>query len=495
MQFGLIEAVSHWGKYRPDKVALISNGRPIDYSTLLLKAKNIAQAIVETTNGCRIAVATGRKMAFIAALLGVMRAGRSAVVLNPLLPEDAFGVTIDDTKPDAIVQDRDIVSSLPPGALVSVPQVIVDTLESQPSRDIPWPDYKITDEWGIVFSSGSTGVPKGIERDHDSMITEIIGWSLELPLTKESVFYVGRPIFYTGGLVLALSSLFVGGTVIANDYRDDDDPEEVWSDYKRESEVQPIEWAFFVPDQLRAFTNAKHRLDTPGKSILVMGAPITGTEKRAARDVLGSQIVESWGNSESLGTITEPQDLDERADSIGRPFLTDELFVVDDNLEIATPGAVGRLAGAETAGFREYSNRPKATKIVKREKLIISDDIGYMDEEGYFYLKGRIQDFVVQGTKYVFLPDIGNELRQHPDIREAEVCAIGDDRVELVAAIVPSQESVLTAEQYCLALNGNLDAEQKLSRVVLMTALPHLPSGKVDRLEVRRRILEEDNSK
>ena len=302
MQFGLIEAVSHWGRYRPDKVALISNHRPINYSTLLLKAENIAQAILDTTSGRRVAVATGRKTSFIAALLGVMRAGRSAVVLNPLLPEDEFGVTIDDTKPDAIVQDRDAASRLPSSTLISVPRVIVDALENHSSRNIAWPDYKPTDEWGIVFSSGSTGTPKGIERDHNSMITEIIGWSLELPLTKDSVFYIGRPIFYTGGLVLSLSSLFVGGTIITNDYRDGDDPEEVWSDYERESEVQPIEWAFFVPDQLRAFTTAKHRLGTPGKSILVMGAPITGAEKRAARDVLGSQIVESWGNSESLGT-------------------------------------------------------------------------------------------------------------------------------------------------------------------------------------------------
>ena len=177
MQFGLIEAVNHWGRYRPDKVAFISNRRPVKYNTLLLKAENIAQAILNTTSGCRVAVATGRKTAFIAALLGVMRAGRSAVVLNPLLPEDAFGVTIDDTKPAAIVQDRDAASRLTSSTLVSVPRVIVGALDSHSSRDIPWPDYKPTDEWGIVFSSGSTGVPKGIERNHDSMITEIIGWS------------------------------------------------------------------------------------------------------------------------------------------------------------------------------------------------------------------------------------------------------------------------------------------------------------------------------
>ena len=68
-----------------------------------------------------------------------------------------------------------------------------------------------------------------------------------------------------------------------------------------------------------------------------MGAPISGNEKRAARVALRSNIVESWGNSESLGTITEPNDLDSRPDSVGRPFLTDELLVVDDSLQPCRP--------------------------------------------------------------------------------------------------------------------------------------------------------------
>ena len=323
------------------------------------------------------------------------------------------------------------------------------------------------------------------------MVAEIIGWSLELPLTRDSVFYIGRPLFYTGGLVLALANLFVGATVIANDLCDDDDADEVWSDYERETGRHDVEWAFFVPDQLRAFVTAERRLTTPGKYILVMGAPITGETKVAARNVLCSEIVESWGNSESLGTITEPHDLDERPDSIGRPFLTDDLFIVDDELRICKPGELGRLAGSETAGFREYANKPEATKAVKRDKLILSDDIGYVDEAGFFYVKGRLQDLIVRGHTSVFLPDVAERLRNRPEIQEVDVSVVKNtDEPDLVAAVVLKNGTTDKPNDYCATVNSELPPNEQLSFIVFLPALPRLPAGKIDRLELQRKVSE-----
>ena len=491
MQFGLIEAVRHWGQYRRQKVALLSNGSPTTYGDLLLNAERTAQAIRDHGSVNRVAVAAKHKAAFVTALLGVMRAGKSAVILNPHLGEEPLRVTISNTSPELLVQDGELADTWSPRALAGVPRLTVDTLRREPVGNLPWPEYRSTTEWGVVFSSGSTDLPKGIERDHNSMVAEVVGWCLELPMTKNSVLYIGRPLFYTGGLVLTLASLFVGATVIANDYDDDDDPAKVWLDYQRELAAQEIEWAFFTPDQLRAFTRTKLTQRRYAKFILVMGAKITGVEKRAARDVLGSQIVESWGNSESLGTITEPEDLDRRPDSIGRPFLTDDLWVVDDSLKPCAPGELGRIAGADTAGFYQYSNRPDATKKVKRKALIISDDVGYTDETGYFFIAGRDQDLVVRGNASVFLPAIADKIRAREDVLEVELCASdvhGAD--EFVAAIVLASGVTTNTEELRASLNADLDSEEQLTMVVVLDALPRLASGKVDRLAVRRRVFE-----
>ena len=224
-----------------------------------------------------------------------------------------------------------------------------------------------------------------------------------------------------------------------------------------------------------------------------MGAKIGGDTKLAARELLGSKIVESWGNSEALGTITRPEDLDERPESIGRPFLTDELFVVDEGRKRCQPGELGHLAGSETAGFTEYANRPDDTQLVKRDNMIVSDDLAYMDEQGYFYIKGRVQDLVVRGGASIFLPDVAEKLRHRPEVGEVDIHAFeGPDGPSLVAAIVFSQPLDISEVEYCVDLNASLQPEERLARVVVRTSLPHLPSGKVDRLQLRHEIAEAD---
>ena len=486
MQFGLIEAIRHWGKYRGTKAAFISNGQATTYRDLFLRAEQVAQAIGDFGAEGRVAVAALHKAGFVVMLLGVMRAGNPAVVLNTHLGDEALSVTISDTMPDVLLQDSDLAGTCFPKALTSVPRVTVGGFQGGVSRNTPWPKYSSSSEWGVLFSSGSTGVPKGVERDHNSMITEIVGWCLELPLTKHSVFYIGRPLFYTGGLVLVLATLFVGGTVIANDYQDDDDPAEVWSDYQMTLSAHSVEWTFFVPDQVRAFVAANPTDHEHSKSILVMGAPISGDEKLAARTVLASQIVESWGNSESLGTITEPEDLDLRPESVGRPFLTDELDVIDDSFNPCEPGKVGRIAGGDTAGFQGYSNHPDATKQVKTRSMIISDDLGYTDSNGYFYVSGRLQDHVVRGGASLYLPTVATKIRAHPDIAEVEVCAITNgDAIHLCAAVVLTPVTTTNAEGLCATVNVGLDDQEQLLRILVLDALPKLASGKTDRLAVR----------
>ena len=491
MQFGLLEAVRHWSKFRRDEVALISNEQRITYGELYLKAERIAKAIHAQQPDRRVAVTTQRKSAFLAALLGVMRAGSSAIILNPRLTEASLGVTISDTAPDLVVQDRDLAKAWFPPVLEGIPTIIMEDLKPDLSSDIPWPEHSPDSEWGVVFSSGSTGVPKGIVRDHNSMITEVMGWCLELPLTRESVFYIGRPLFYTGGLVLALASLFVGATLIINDYHDDSDPDEVWSDFQKQLLVQEVDWAFFVPGQLRAFTRLARAPNRAAASILVMGAPISGAEKLKARDTLGSQIVESWGNSESLGTITEPKDLDLRPDSVGRPFLTDELWVVDDTLTPCAANEHGRIAGGETAGFEEYSNRPEATMKVKREKLIISDDMGYTDEFGYFYVTGRDQDILLRGNTFVSLSQVSAKIREQAGIVESEVCSLSSDADSLAAAIVLAPSCTEDVDVLLTRINSHLGPSEQLSQIALLDAFPRLVSGKVDRLAIQRCLCEE----
>lgn len=497
MQFGFSESVAHWGRYRPQAIGLIYNGEPLSYARLSASVDILAKRIhAQTQVKARIAIAAKSKAATLVGILAIARAGRSAVVLHHGLTNECLRVNLIDANPQTLLHDGSdshyskLFSEVLGGTTIEISEWLAHADLPRPLMT-SWPSTKPEDEWGIVFSSGTTGPSKAIVRDHYSMMTEHLGWCLELELRRGSTFYIGRPIFYTGGLVLALSTLTVCGCIILDDFADNDDPMLVWNAYQVACKARSVDCAFFIPDQLRLFCKLVKKSGTElgmAKIILVMGAPISGGEKIETASILRSDVIESWGNSESLGTITDPEDLKKRPDSIGRPFLTDELFIVDNEGQQRGPGEFGRIAGGLEAGFTGYSGREQETTRVRRDEFIVSDDIGYVDSDGYFYVQGREQDFVIIQGKSVVLPQVEAVIRLIPYVRECCVVAVNLslNDLQLVGAIVLSDP--ITSDQAILLESINKDANLNpgLSRIIILPALPRLPSGKVDRQGIIR---------
>jgi len=486
VQFGTAEAVDQWARYRPTSVAAYVSGTPWTYAELNgLAAATAAKVAAFASDQQRVAVACGSKLPLLAAILGVLRTGRSVVVVNTGLAEDIIRINLRDAAVETLMHDE---RHRHLGALVS-------SSATMPTRALtgtsipPLVRRGPSDEWGVLYSSGTTGIPKGIVRSHESIVTELLGWCLELGLTRHSRFYVGRPIYYGGGLVLALATLLVGGAAILNDHELGGSLEEIWTDYQRTLAVAPVDFAFFIPDQLRSFlrNDIGHRPPS-ARTILTMGQSITGAEKQQVVEAFGCEIVESWGNTESLGTITDPEDVRLRPDSIGRPFLTDELSVVDDECRPVRAFELGRLAGSESAGFLQYCNRPTETAHAKRESLILSEDIGYVDENGFFYVKGRLQDGVVlPNGSTVFVQQLETELRALPMVQDCCVIASSHagGEVGLLVALVgasPQPEGVLEdVVRRQLSTSGVASME-----IRILGELPRVPSGKVDRLAIQK---------
>ncbi|MBL7185214.1 MAG: acyl--CoA ligase [Phycisphaerae bacterium] len=496
MQFGVSEAVAHWGRYRSQVCAVIQGTRKISFGELNKLANGMAISLQEKyATGERIGIAVKPKLDFLVSLLGILRVGKSAVLLNTGLPDEALAVNMKDADLRFVIHDdvTEARKALFAGSAMvqglGIDAVLKRVNEESYCEPV-WPLRGPGDEWGVLYSSGTTGIPKGIERDHNSIVTELLGWCLELGLSRKSTFYIGRPIYYTGGLVLALSTLLVGGRIVLNDFANDNDPNEVWEDYQQTLKEMSLEWAFFVPDQLRSFLRIAQTQATPlrqAQTILVMGAPISGDDKVAVKCELGSDVVESWGNSESLGTITDPDDIKTRPNSIGRPFLTDELYIVDENCkQIIQPDTLGRIAGSEEAGFYKYCNRPDATRRVKQNNLIISEDIGYVDKDNYFYIRGRQQDCIVRNGETLFKSDIEGKLRRIKSVAECSISTrdINDTLFELIAVVVPSDSHSANKDVFLDEVNAVLTPNEKLTDVLLIKSMPHTSSGKIDRTAV-----------
>jgi fatty-acyl-CoA synthase len=215
-----------------------------------------------------------------------------------------------------------------------------------------------------------------------------------------------------------------------------------------------------------------------------MGGPISGDEKIRVSHLFRCNIVESWGNSESLGTITEAEDLANRPDSIGRPFVCDDLFIVDENLVPLAPGERGRIAGGIEAGFIRYCNRPEATDQARRDGLIISEDYGLQDEDGYFYILGRLSDNVVRDGRSIFLSQLEARIRSDEQINECCVTSIGDEEaVQIVAVVSPTVKT--DPGKILDRLNRMFPPYERID-YVLLADIPKVPSGKIDRLACKK---------
>ena len=485
LTFELLDCIDFWARHRGESLAVSSTTCSFSYSELLGTLDDICSS-VRSVDSNRIAVLASTKLATAIGVLSTSRCGGSSVVLNPHLPPELIRTCIEEARPEAILVAQEdaqawktVAERYKTMAALKHAQFSTSSVRRgvpQRARREPQSDR----EWAVLYSSGSTGTPKGIERDFQSMHTEFLGWCLELGLGTHSRFYVGRPVFYSGGLALTMSTLLAGGSVVLNEV-DGETAEALVDDIVLTARSGSLDWAFLVPDQVRLLlrSDATRRLHGCLKGVLVMGAAISGREKQCLATLLRCTVRESWGNSESLGTITDDEMLRECPDSIGRPFLGDRMCIVDEDGNECPTGDVGRLAGDQLAGFTRYTARPTDTDNTKQHNLIISEDLGWCDAKGRFFIGGRVQERVRVGGQDVFLAKLEEELRAHGLV--VAFCLTHrttDGSVEIGLVF----ETGTTTESQVWACLDRMSTPFSIARTTDVRALPRTASGKIDRI-------------
>ena len=483
MQFGAQECVRHWGRYRPKDTAIQTESESISYGEFDRRVDALASLIEARAEGARVGILCRSKTLCLLAFLAANRSGRSAITFHLGSAASELEDCISDTQPGLIITDKAGQRSISK-VVCSCPVVLYGDGDGTGGLPIGSHENESGDECCVLFSSGTTGRSKGIERDNYSMVTESIGWCLELALNRHTKFYVGRPIFYTGGLVLSLAMLTVGGTLVYADGIDDNDFRNAWDAFLRMSGRYDLDWGFFIPDQLRAFVAriGKQMGQRPLlRQILTMGAPISGEEKLGVSGALDCEVIEFWGNSESLGTITDVEDLVARSDSIGRPFLTDELYIVNDEGMKLGPNEIGRIAGDVEAGFTRYSAQEEATKATIVNGMIISDDVGKFDDSGRFYVLGRVADRFDVGGRSLTTSMVEARIRAtYPNSPFCIVVLIGNGEHPELGLVVEEAASDSVAVMRGL-IADECGAVVRV-RDLVVDALPRLGTGKIDRV-------------
>lgn len=473
MRMNLSEAISTWAMRRGDALA-ISGSRKLTYKELDELASVYAYHIISTlpSSQNKIAILVNDNIQFVACLLGIIRSGNIFVLINPNLSFEQINHSLKTIGCENYIDSQK--NEMLQATHISIPTYNNDLFKTFHQKK-QYNYLGIDDEAGVIFSSGTTGNPKALMRSNFSLLSETIQWMIELQLRIGTTFLIPRPLYYTGGFILMCASLFSGGRI---DLLDDIDSISVL----KYMQCEQVDWAFIVPSTIREI-NATQEYERMAKNVLTMGSPIYQSEKVEFQQKFNINLIEAWGNSEGLGTITEPSDLYEHPFSIGRPFFTDFLDVIPST-DSSLSNIEGLIFGKSDNEFSEYIGNPELTNSVLHNDYIFSEDVGYKDENGYFYLTGRVKEIIVIDGIKVFPNDIEKHLLDFDEISDCAVLGIpnkcGNELVS--AAIVGKDKS--SVEDVIVSINKILAPHERIKRFIVLDEIPRNHGGKVNKHKI-----------
>jgi fatty-acyl-CoA synthase len=344
----------------------------------------------------------------------------------------------------------------------------------------------------ILYTSGTTGHPKGAVLTQANLFWNAINCSLAFGLSERDTTLTFLPLFHAGGIGLfTIPSLYVGGRVVL--MRAFDAPHAV--DLVRRESVNvlfgvPANWLELL--KVAGFTAA----DCPSLRVLGSGGapcPTAVIDRLAER---GFSLLQGYGLTETApgGTLLSPEDWRRKAGTVGKPMLHVELRVVDEVGTDLPPGQIGEVWFRGPNVFAGYWNNPTATaEAFSADGWFKSGDLGRLDEEGFLTLVDRKKDMIISGGENIYSAEVEDALFGHPSVAEAAVIGVPDERWgEVVRAIVALRPGAAASADELIEHCRAWMARYKCPRsVVFVDSLPRNASGKVLKAELRQRFAQE----
>ncbi len=508
LQALLKEAVGNY----PSRDFLIYQDERWTYSEFAAEVNRAAHMLTSELSvqpGDRIALAMRNYPELAILLMAIVSIGAVVVPLNAWWSGEELAFAVRDSDVRLVFADGDRYAALRPQVnahpvtligvrdATSAPLQYADLLSR--SSDESWPEAVVApdDDFAVLYSSGSSGRPKGVLLTHRGAISSIHSWrmveevaALMFPeaaanLAGLPAYLIVTPLFH----VTALHSMFLRGLALGARlvlmYKWD--PEEAVAIVEREQITRFVG----VPTQSAELGRTAEKLGVALNSLDTVGS---GGAKRPAAEVLqlaqrfpGAKIATGWGMTEtnSLGILLSGPEYVDNPDAAGRltPPLQ-EMRIVDEAGNDVPAGDVGELVVRSPANMRGYLNLPEETRESLRDGWLYTGDLARVDESGLIYIVDRKKSIIIRGGENISCLEVEGALHQHPAIAEACVFPVADDRLgEIVGAAVYVQEGY-DMDQASIRdfLKERLAAFKVPERIWLWhTPLPKGGTGKLDR--------------
>lgn len=461
----------------PQRPALISAETRYTFAELDWWTGAVAARLSQLVpKGGRVAVLARNRPAYVAVVHAAPRAAITLVLLNTRLTAAELAFQINDSAPDALVAERELLA-VAREVIAQKPVIALEDLAAPPGdEELPATLIDLSAPHTIIYTSGTTGRPKGAILTAGNHWWNAIGSLLNLGLRDDDRWLAVLPLFHVGGLSILLRGAIYGMPVVL---RERFDPSAVWRDLT-EQRITIVSLVAVMLQRLLAVAPEPfpHHL----RCVLLGGGPAPQAllEQCAQR---GIPVTQTYGMTEaaSQAATLSPADALRRLGSAGKPLAPVELRIVTANGQNAAPGEVGEISlrgPTISPGYLGMAPRPPT-------EWFHTGDLGYLDAEGYLYVVDRRSDLIIAGGENIYPAEVEATLLSHPAVAEAGVVGLPDPEwgQRPVAAVV-TQQTVTVAEliDYCRA---RLAGYKVPKAIIFLPELPRTAAGKLRRHELR----------
>jgi fatty-acyl-CoA synthase len=510
----LSESVAAHARTQPHKIGVRDSRRALSYAQWDERASRLAHALLGLglVKGDRVALLAYNAIEWLEIYVALARAGLVAVPINFRLagPEITYIVQHADARA-AIVQDElcSVVESIRAELSIDAERCVhfggrstpagwhgYEALIAAAPATAPAIDVQADDLFALMYTSGTTGRPKGAMRSHEGNALIALATALEFGLTRDDTGLLVMPLCHANSLYFGVTFAMLGATIVVND-RSHFDPAELLALLAREhitfTSLVPTHYVMMLG--LPAETKAQHDLSRVGK-LLVSSAPARRDTKLAILELFANgKLFELYGSTEAgWVTILRPDEQIDHLGSVGREWVgSGAIKLLDADGNEVRDGDVGELHSRTSYVFGGYWKNAEKTRECFRGLWCSVGDMARRDERGFIHLVDRKSNMIISGGENIYPSEVEAVLGAHPAVQDVAVIGVPDATWgEAVQAVVVPRPGPPPSERELLDWCRARMAGFKRPRAVLFVGdadMPRTATGKIQHRVLRERIV------
>lgn len=498
-------------KLYPNKMAIVFKDVRYTFKEFQERTNRLANALIDlgVQKGDRVAVLLNNCHQYVELYFAIPKCGAIITPLNYRLAGRELSWILNNAEANTLILEEGYIQAIEPiecelktvknmicigkgkPSMLGYEEIITNSPSSEPEVEVHDDDVV-----SLVYTSGTTGKPKGAMLTHRNLLSNCQVITIENNIRLGDIFLIVSPMYHTVTPAFMYAHMYRGNTNVAIERFD---PKLLLETI----ETEKVTHVFLVPSMI-IFTLEHPEISKYDLSSLRLvwygGSPMPVDRIRQAMEVLGCDLGQGFGMTEigpCFVSVLSPEDHrllvthndEEKLASVGRNYSNTEVKIVDDDDNEVSIGAVGEICVRGQNVMKGYWKMPDETAEALKNGWFHTGDLGRMDEDGYLYVVDRKKDMIISGAENIYSAEVENALSSHPAVLEVAVIGVPDERWgESVKAIVVLREGMKATEEELIEhCKKNLASYKKPKSIDFVDALPRNVMGKVLKTELREK--------